>query len=258
MSTKIEMDHFNTKDQNHKFFNALGKMGFNLYPNETLHMGGKRCRFIFLENDQYLEFITTRNKDYIKKKPGLSFRSKGKLEKLYKSYVKKAVPSKYSHKNYNWKENSKDRLPGWNFIHFLKTPFRTVDMWITEYEGYQTKTKETEKKMRAFYRERAKYSKHPNTVYAFDSLIFEANTKSQEYLLKTLGPRNNNLVDKKSLVIKNANKNRMSLIILRCKSLKKASSYIKGELCEMHGREGIFIKNPSGSDRMWDLFVIEG
>lgn len=256
-STKIEMDHFNTKDQGHKFYKSLGKMGFNLYPNETLHVGGKKCRFIFLENAQYLEFITTSNKEFIKKKPGLSFRSDGQLINLFKSYRKNSIACQYSHRNYNWKENSKDHLPGWNFVHYSKTPFRTIDIWITEYEGYETKTKESERKMKAYFKTRDRYAKHPNTVYSFDRLIIEAKTESQIYYKKIFGVGNKYLVDSDSLVVELSSRNRMKLIVLKCKSLKKASRYIKGAFCEMHGEKGLFIKNPSGSDRMWDLFIVE-
>ncbi|MCP4912366.1 MAG: hypothetical protein GY909_04550 [Oligoflexia bacterium] len=245
--SKLIFDHCFTKDTNHKFFKKLIKMGFNDLGFTTVHPKENICKFIKFDDHQYLEFISTKYKEDEKKKPGLSFKSTGKLKMIYDKIKKKrGVNANWFHRNYNWKENSKDVLPGWNFVDFKHVPFRNIWFWLTEYEPPKKGLK------------RIPFSSsHPNGVYAFEAIVIEANKKSKIFFEKLFGAKKEGLSKKSQVIFIDSKRTRHSLVILKCKSLKKAQKYIKAPIKEMYGYEGLFIKNPSDNDRMWDILIIE-
>ncbi|MCP4913221.1 MAG: hypothetical protein GY909_08875 [Oligoflexia bacterium] len=244
---KLIFDHCYTKDIKHKFFKRLIKMGFKDLGFTTIHPKENICKFIKFDDHQYLEFISTKYEEDIKKRPGLSFKSRGKLNVIFKKYQsKRGIEATYRHRNYNWKENNKDILPGWNFVDFKHVPFRNILLWLTEYEPPKKGLKRLPFK-----------SDHPNGVYALEAIILDVNERSKAYFDKLFGPKKEGLLRKSQVVFRPSSRTRHSLVILKCKSLKKAQKFIKAPVKEVYGYTGLFIKNPSGNDRMWDILVIE-
>ncbi len=134
--SKLYFDHCFTLDQNHRLLKKLERLGFTLRPTATEHPGGHVCRFIMFKGkvrNQYLEFVHTRPGGDAYSHPGISFGYKGPLESYFKR-IKKTLPSEFVHRNYDWKADSKTRLPGWNFLTFKHLGFRTLLPWLTEYE----------------------------------------------------------------------------------------------------------------------------
>ena len=255
MSKQIFFDHSYTKDNGHKFLKKLGKMGFTLFDRMTEHPGKHFCKFIhFPENAwgsyKYLEFVSVGRGGSEVHKPGFSFNYQNNL-KMYFNKINQKVQSEFIHKNYSWKENSKDYHPGWNFVSFKNTPIRNIYFWFTEYEPRNTPKKR--KKKVSF--------KHPNSVESIYGFEMTLTNKGKEFLetilQKKLRPKTK-LADGTYLFIKIGRANRLDNIVLQCKSLKTANKFIKSrEIFSFDGKDAIAIKNPVKKSNLWSLIIVE-
>src|SRR5690606_12294588 len=96
---------------------SLLSFGFSKVEGDVEHPGKHFCSFIEFRtpnNDRaYLEFIHVGRGGKAIDHTGLSFRYEHDLKNYYKK-LKARVPFKtfYIHKNYEWKKNSVDYLPG--------------------------------------------------------------------------------------------------------------------------------------------------
>src|SRR5690606_38514138 len=125
-------------EPNHELLKKLERLGFILEKKMTEHPGKAFCRFICFKGENprkifYLEFVSIGRGGIPFIEPGISFGYETDLAKFYKK-VSKKFHSEYNHKNYDWKKNSEDLLPGWNSITFKKPIIKNVNIWFTEYE----------------------------------------------------------------------------------------------------------------------------
>ena len=97
---------------------------------------------------------------------GLSFRANEPLEGYFKTCEKRLTHLEpiFIHRNYSWKTNSEDRLPGWNYLNFEKRVLPKTEFWITEFQN-----REVGNKVRTgvnLFRE------HPNTANTLVGVVF--------------------------------------------------------------------------------------
>ena len=177
MFKNVYLDHFFNQDQNFKFFRSLGKRGFTLRENTVKHPGGMTCRFMFLGNEQYLEFLHVRkgSKNPFGK-PGISLGYKENLARFQARLEPKIdFKCQFEHRNYDWKENSQEYLPGWNFLSFSNTGIRAFYPWFTEYERRKKKSIPT--------------VVHPNSVYGLYGVDFNLTDKGENFFSSILSKR---------------------------------------------------------------------
>lgn len=142
----ISFDHCFVRRFSRKKYQALDRFGFNTNVDYCVeHEGRQFCRFIKIKNS-YLEFIDIPNYRFfltvLRKNnelpcgTGISFRLDSSLRYRYKmlkeGFVKYGI--KFIHKNYEWKKDSKSKLPGWNFLTFEREIIEGMNIWFTEYE----------------------------------------------------------------------------------------------------------------------------
>lgn len=250
---KTEIDHFYTSDQNHRFHKKLQKLGFTLDSREVEHPGDLFCRFIQLidiskNKFHYLEFVHCSKKRKKDQMPGLSLRTNGKLHTHYLKLRKTIPQADFVHKNYDWKINQIDKLPGWNFLVFKKPILKDIYLWFTEYEPSPHRPKyKTMKK------------KHKNTVQSLYGIELELTLKSKKYLEKVIGVKlldKNLLPDGTYLFIRDGRKDRFLNVILSCQSMKKAKNLMKKErIKEFENQPAIVIENKS--TKGWNILIIE-
>ena len=162
MDKKIFIDHCFNVDQNHRFFKKLERLGFTLDKHMMEHPGKAYCKFIVFKGENprqrfYLEFVSIGKGGIPFHTPGLSLGYESHLAKFHKK-INKLLPGKFWHKNFSWKENSQDHLPGWNFIEFKTPIIKNINIWFTEYEF--------EKK-----RKKLKIPNHRNAVRSLHGII---------------------------------------------------------------------------------------
>ena len=255
MFKKINLDHCYTQDKKHKFFKSLEKMGFRLEPGHVEHPGKAICTFIALQSNNkrgkfYLEFVHIGKGGIKETVPGLSFNYKTNLEGFSATLNKSLGKSNkvtFAHKNYDWINNSVDKLPGWNFLSFKKKPLKNIYTWFTEYEPHARHKKNVKPKL------------HPNSVYSVHGIKLVLTTKSLLNLEKVLGKKLkavNKMSDDSILYIEKGKIDFFESIILNCKSLKKAKAKIKKcEEVKFGKFEALYIDNLNES--MWNLVIIE-
>lgn len=247
----IFFDHTYTNDQNHRFWKKLKKYGFNLLDQEVEHPGKAFCTFISFNGDtnrgyHYLEFVNVKKGGVKCSYPGLAFGYKKGLRVLLKK-IKNKFDVKFEHKNYNWKEDNKSDLPGWNFLTFKKLKFRGITTWFNEFEKHSEDQKNKIVKVT-----------HPNGVQKFSSLHFELNDEGLKFYEELFGKKIKNgtrLACGTMFYYTKAKSNKMTVIHLECKSLKK----LKGNFpydgaLNFLGKEAVRIRNPN---LMWDIVITE-
>ncbi len=157
-SAFVHLDHTYNTVHDEKFKTQLSAGGFILNPKSREHPGSLLCHFVFIgppaitHQPRYLEFCQIRDRQaYVdEQKTDENFDMKNIDQRLiikglsfgytadFRDYVKilneqsPQVKSDYSHKNFNWKENSTDHLPGWGFIEFPRAPLQQdLYIWFT-------------------------------------------------------------------------------------------------------------------------------
>ena len=248
---QLLLDHICCFDPHHKFRSKLLKLGF--YDDENLveHPGASMCKFIHLNpkknvHNYYLEFIHQKNP---KKRPmGLSFASDVKLRNLLNKFKKYNV--KFFHKNYNWKENSKDILPGWNFITFPDRKNQPL-IWITEYE--YTKEREIRNNKKSKF-------KNKNGVNQIIGLCMYLNKKDVKFLSSLLGaPRNNKFMTQNNVFIdyKLSSKTKIKSVICSTPTFNKLALPFKSHETFKYNQQTAYrIKNDVKGQ--WDLILVKG
>lgn len=129
-------------------YETLATLGFTIDSARVVeHEGGQFCRFLGI-GDHYLEFVDIQDDaTFFAANPdgtlppfstGLSLKTPTgtSLEELFPRISKTLVDfePELEHKNYSWKENNTERLPGWNFLLFKVHPIKNLLLWCTEYE----------------------------------------------------------------------------------------------------------------------------
>ncbi len=247
----INFDHCYTEDMGHKFFKTLECAGFTLSEHQVEHSGKNFCRFIMFNHGKtekvYLEFVNVGKGGKRMDKPGLSLNCSGLLKKHFNIVKRqKGVAAKYIHKNYQWKKDSKSRLPGWNFITFSKPQFKNLYTWFTEYDL------RSERKQLAVL-------PHPNTAFRVAGLELllrgQDRPKMETIFGRKFDSENINLGGI-HLFIQPARSTKLTNIIIECKNLKSFIKYA-GDKSQTtwRGKKAAVIKNPDR--RMWNIVVIE-
>lgn len=253
MFKKINLDHCYLEDKGFKLFKKLGKSGFNLEPMLVEHPGKAFCKFIAVQSGSdrenfYLEFIHVGKGGVEESVPGLSFSYKSDL-KIFSQKVSKVTKIKFIHKNYDWKNNSIDYLPGWNMLTFKNKPLKNIYTWFTEFEF--NKNRKILKKPKP----------HPNSVYSIHGVQLTLTEKSKMELEKILFKklnRKNKLSDGSYLYIEIGKKDKLESVVLNCKSLKKFKLFFKKpELIFFQNKEAVLIRNFSRIKCMWNIVIIE-
>lgn len=244
----IYFDHCFTNDPKHRFLKRLEKSGFILKPETVEHPGQAFCRFIMFgtgtganKKFQYLEFVDQRGKKKQYNEGLLLGFSRG-LEGFAKK-LSRSVDVQVFHKNYAWKENSRDRLPGWNFVSFKNLAFRTLPTYFIEYEPSPT-------------RKKRKAPNHPNGVHSIIAVELNVNAPGKSFFKKILdissGDSRKHGSTRFNLI--SAPRNEIHRVILKCKNIDK---FIRrcdiDEEIEWNGKRAALIRNPAG---LWDIVVI--
>ncbi len=160
----MRFDHCYQVNPKAGIFHSLKDRGFNLDDHIVEHPGGMLCRFIRFKNRmpndqkhdqkhdqrpyQYLEFVEVTDTAQLLAtypkgtheaeilEPGFSLISHENLASVYESQREplNLFEPKFEHKNYDWKNDDKSPLPGWNYLTFDKPLLPGVHVWCTEYE----------------------------------------------------------------------------------------------------------------------------
>lgn len=159
---KLVFDHTYTAIEDTKEFFSLKERGFQLMEKMVRHPGPVECRFIQFNPEgypfkQYLEWCHTNDykklKDQFEKsgkgeqtRNALAFRTNGNVDSVFKSLYEdfKDFEILTFHKNYNWEENSKDKLPGWDYIVTKKAILPDVGLFGVLYGPRKQKSKKKE------------------------------------------------------------------------------------------------------------------
>jgi hypothetical protein len=241
--SKILFDHTYTYDSDFIFLEKLKHLGFTQAQRVTEHPGAI-CKFIYFNDKKYLEFVhPTEESSFCA--PGLSLKYDGPLIDLYKRLIKKGAPVVYKHRNYNWKENDTDHLPGWNFLSFKKWPLKTMYLWFTENESSPDSRKVPIK------------MKNPNSLNIIHGHEFSINKIGREIFELYLGKK---LKDKIELgnetvfYFKEGKTNYHNSVILKFENIKKSLSFLRED--RIFDEKSCRLINPSDSKRMWDLKIL--
>lgn len=251
---KIKLDHIYCIDQDFVYFNYLKQVGFKCEAKTVEHPGGVKCKFIYLEgankkNDFYMEFVSFSEKmSPLNIRPGISLAIGGSLLEHYKKMQNK-IKCRYIHKNYKWKENSKDYLPGWNMVEFEKNFIRDIFVWFTEYEY------SPERKLR-------KAPHHPNGVIGLTEVVLELKLNSQKKIEKIIGSKiakNYEFSNGIKLSIVRSRKDRVRSLVLKTKKPSSAFKLVdKQKKIIRYGEEfGIELNGPSKrTENMWNIIIV--
>lgn len=249
---KVQFDHSYTADKNFQFRKKLGKAGFFIGSHTVEHPGNVLCKFIVIagqgqDRPQYLEFIHFAKGGLETKTPGLSLGALQALEPFAQKLNRKKLKTRFTHRNYDWKTDSKNRLPGWNFIHFPEHKSH-VNTWLTEYEP----TKKRKKAHKTFL-------ENPNQVYKVVSLELSLTTKDIRFFEKLCGkPKGHEFILSCGTLLRytKSNKTRLQAIVLATRNIKKlVKKFEWDELVTHQGRPGVVIKNPNKN--MWDVVIVD-
>jgi len=256
MVKSVVYDHAYTLDDNHKFLKELGQLGFKIDEMIVEHPGKAICRFLKFQDSkkaqkQYLEFVSVKGAQREKHNhAGLSFRYTKGLEKYYDLLKKKdGLTPIYIHKNYNWKENDSDQLPGWNFLTFKNAPTRSIYPWFTEYEPHNLSLKTTTNPV------------HPNGALKIVGVELSVTQKVHcffEKILNSKFKKEITLSDGVKLIFKSSSKNKCDRVLIQVGKLRVFEKFIGRSKLEIQETEtGFLIRNPNPSPRMYDLEVLE-
>lgn len=250
--SRPRFDHCYTPDKGHRFFRALGRMGFRLDPRKIEAPGRQQCRFIMLpardrKDIVYLELIDAPKR--LSRRPGVSFSVARNLQRHYGALRSRELRPRFYHRNYEWKTRGESqRLPGWNYLVFgRQAPWSRV--WFTEYEPTPAHLRPADARRRI-------PPPQPNGVTAVAALEFDVSPAGRRYLQaalnRTLGPRTR-LACGTDLVLRPARRTRFRRVVLEARSLIAFRGLAKRAVRDEHaGRPALRIPNPSG---FWDIVV---
>lgn len=249
---KLRFDHSYTTDQKFRFRRKLHAAGFDINDYEVEHPGKAFCRFIYLPRTknagfQYLEFIHFGKGGKVSAVPGISLGALQALEPFAKKLKAKGIAADFAHKNYDWKNNNLDRLPGWNFVSFPKHKSK-IYTWLTEYEKSPARAKRQRKKVR-----------HPNQVYKIVEIEAVLGKADQVFFSKLIGPAKGgqfSLSCGTPLTFVAGSASRIRHIVLATKDLSALVKKFRWDTLTVHrGRPAVLIKNPNR--KMWDVVIVQ-
>ena len=247
----IYFDHTYTGDSGHRFLKHLQRLGFGLDPSKVEHPGKQFCRFIKFKSAvpgrkyDYLEFVWGKAKSA--GRPGFCFGYSGGLEGFHEKILReKKFRSEFMHKNYDWKRDSKSRLPGWNFVSFKGLKMPGLFPWFTEYEPLPGK-------------KRSAAPKHPNGARRVHGFVFELDATGEKlfsYVLRKKLSEKTRIAGGVTLYLSlGARRTRLRAVIIEMKSLKSfLRRYKPDSQGVFFGRDAARIENPDR--RMWDLILV--
>lgn len=252
MNKKIFIDHCYNIDQNHKFLKKLEKIGFTLDKNMMEHPGKAYCRFIMFRGENprkrfYLEFVSIGKGGSQISTPGLSLGYETKLSKFHKT-INKEFPAKYWHKNFEWKINNEDHLPGWNFIEFKKPIIQNINTWFTEYET-------------SYKRQKPVFPRHKNLVKSLHGLVLSLSPKSKKNLEFLLGVKINNKITLKdgiTIYINRSKTDQFESIILNSSNIKLTKKVLGRSGKDFNFLDEKMIKiDPPKNDKVlnWNILI---
>lgn len=241
-------DHAYTDDPGHAFWTRMKRLGFTPRESEVEHPGGQFCRFVAFPDPKgsrpvYLEFIDARDPKHPVNRPGLSFRFERDLEKASRGLSARGLEVEFLHKNYDWKQDSRSRLPGWNFVSFKRLGFRSLFPWITEYEPSPK---------RKVFRAAA----HPNGVRHLLALEFEINEAGRAFFAKLFGRKIGSslkVAGGRTFYFREGRTTRLTAIVLEARSLKRVLTYPVDETTTWRDRPAAVVHNPAGQ---WNLVIV--
>jgi hypothetical protein len=273
---KINFDHCYQFTELEEQYAKLRKRGFSIDLESMVeHPGARRCQFLHLESSQYLEFIYNSDKEANRERcisegrsgddlsiyeSGFSLKVEGSLETFYN--VKKVSFPEYgihfTHRNYNWKANSTDKLPGWNFLEFKKDIYPGFYIWLTEYEKSESRKSNTVLRV------------HENTCTGLIGLLWKKEKEGIKNLASLLDRSFQNpqvklddgvimwLAESDSLLGKEFQGRKdypFWAVILKCTDFQTFKNVAKPEkIIEFEGKSAGLI--PFGR-RGWDIIVVE-
>lgn len=250
---KLHFDHTYSADPGFRFRNKLGKAGFVLGDAMTEHPGKAFCRFIILQAGptaprHYLEFVHIgRGGNQTRQQGGLSFGAATGLEQLSARLIKNRIGAEFAHKNYEWKINSTDRLPGWNFVTFPKHK-SNVFTWLTEYESSKKRKKK-----------KLKDSRHPNQVQRLIAMEVDLNPKDLRLYRAICGRSKGNVFHLSCgtiLRVTKAKRSSLRSAVVTTKDLGRlVKRFVWDELTTYQGQPAVRIKNPN--PKMWDVVIVQ-
>lgn len=241
MDLNIYFDHTYTLDRDFVFLNKLIGAGFYVHDKSMEHPDVE-CRFIMLKDTKYLEFVHEKKNLDSYTSPGISFGYKTSLKAFYEALrPNERLKATYTHRNYNWAQNSTDYFPGWNYVNFGISSVKNFTPWFTEYETREEVD--------------FKAPEHPNCISGIIGHTFELNNAGREFfelIFKVKIKDKIILNDGSELFFRESSKNTHSQVILGTSDLNRTSIFFG----QPRNNE-IFIKNPSRNQNMWDLVVRE-
>ncbi|MCK5884684.1 MAG: hypothetical protein KAG61_13420 [Bacteriovoracaceae bacterium] len=183
----MRIDHIFSMVFDDKDYDHMEDLGFLCDRTMNVeHPGKKFCSFIYFTNNRtYLEFVKLAdvgefNAEFseevethgLQRYNGISLQRKESLKEFYSKngeLLDEYLPN-YFHRNYNWKENNDDHLPGWNFLMFKRPIAKHTRVWFTEYEKRPNSSSSTKKKK--------EIERNPNSVNTFHSVIVDKSSRN--------------------------------------------------------------------------------
>ena len=238
MNRKIYFDHCYSLDEGHKFLKILEELGFVADHRVTEHPG-VLCKFIFFKNNRYIEFVHKLSNTDTFTPSGFSFGYSKSLE-LFKEELESntSIKTDLTHKNYDWKNNDSDHLPGWDYLNFKNNVFPQLHLWFTQY-GPRPESK-------------FDIPEHPNGATEIYGHIFVVNKEGRDFfsiIFNQIIKDKVILNDGTVLHFKEGNKNHHLAVLIN--SNGDLSKYVSANNHLMG--DSLCIKNPSVG--MWDIVL---
>lgn len=151
LSDPMFFDHTYTVTESENDYLQFEKRGFFTRREPVMHPGPMACRFLYFKpNDypfkQYLEWCYTPNYKAVvamkesKGEPaeayhGLGFKTEGDLGSIFMNLEPKFKDYGIFtfHKNFEWKKNNTDILPGWDYIISRKLIIHGLTLFVVSY-----------------------------------------------------------------------------------------------------------------------------
>jgi hypothetical protein len=238
MNKKIYFDHCYSIDEGHNFLNILEGMGFVADHRVTEHPN-VMCKFIFFKNNRYIEFVHKLSGSETFTPSGFSFGYSDSIN-TFKEELETNTTLKTSlvHKNYDWKNNDNDLLPGWDYLNFENTNFPLLHLWFTQYGPRPNSTFDV--------------PVHPNGATEILGHNFIVNKEGRDFFSTLLNQKIQDeiiLNDGTVLHFKDGAKNHHSAVLIH--SNEDLSKYVDGNNLITNG--SLCIKNPVKG--MWDIVL---
>lgn len=176
---------------------GLKERGFTQDTQIAFHPGQHACEFIYVPKPNLQSAILeicsidpTQPKDEIKEDvptpPSIEWSLR--VDENLSAYVEAqqshwtAFGPVLTHKNYDWATNSRDRLPGWNFLEFNKVPIKGINLAFTEYEPKSNNPPVNHKARQ----ERYSWRYHPNGVQVFLGALMVTSDPSEREAFESI------------------------------------------------------------------------